>query len=193
MNQKGNQMKTKKGRITSADLKAARLAITKMAAPTPSKPEPAVLHSGYPALVFDYLVALSWTRNMKSFAELTAYFAALSNQLHASVGYQWSNQHIYVANIYGEMVLKLMASHDHLSLWSAASGSRGRALPPILKWEELLTKMEEYITRITDGEFYCDSCRAWKPAGHFKPYSFAGFVCSKCFDPKRHLPPDTSG
>jgi len=51
--------------------------------------------------------------------------------------------------------------------------------------------LSDWAHQVSMGQTYCRECQNW--VLEFEPYSFAGAVCLKCYDPIKHLPPDTRG
>jgi hypothetical protein len=50
--------------------------------------------------------------------------------------------------------------------------------------------IDDMIRNLENGLRKCCDCGEWVETG--KTYSFAGFVCDKCYDPERHQEPDTT-
>ena len=104
-----------------------------------------------------------------------------------ALGYRWDNNNNYVTDIYSRPTLKFSVHYDGsgISFWDASGCAS------IGNFSEVPEDLEDIARRVGDGKLRCNSCGAWHPKDEMKRYSFAGVVCQGCYDPKRHLPPDT--
>lgn len=55
------------------------------------------------------------------------------------------------------------------------------------------TDLDTIADHIAKHRLRCDQCHEWRLAKNLLTYSFAGTICKKCYNPKKHLPPDTRG
>lgn len=54
-------------------------------------------------------------------------------------------------------------------------------------------KLEDLCIKSPIGHMLCNDCNKSFPVADMRSYSFAGIVCQGCYDPAKHLPPDTRG
>lgn len=114
---------------------------------------------------------------------------ASENAMKRAVGYTWGNTHVYITNTAGRPVLQVQWSGDYITFWFVATGVS------VGGFEQSKMTKAQMIELIDKAETHtrCQSCEKFVPHDKVKHYSFAGGVCPKCYDPKKHLPPDTSG
>lgn len=115
---------------------------------------------------------------------------SIRDKIGKACSYPWDNSHFYICDITGTPVLTVHVNGDSLHLWAANGGHS------IGEWSiSALTKEQarKIVDEVSNGNFLCPDCGKWKDASKKKTYSFAGAVCPKCYNPKRHLPPDTRG
>ena len=53
--------------------------------------------------------------------------------------------------------------------------------------------VDRIMINVSQGKRICNECGGWKTFSRMHTYSFAGVVCNKCFDPKKHKQADTRG
>lgn len=54
-----------------------------------------------------------------------------------------------------------------------------------------LQEVHHIIEHVEEGELMCSACKCWTK--DYKTYSFAGVVCTECYEPTTHLQPNTVG
>ena len=78
-----------------------------------------------------------------------------------------------------------------LHLWSFDEMSMGSVTITKDNLDWVKETLKEYDSMLRDDRRRCNVCSKWFPAKDMHMYSFAGIVCETCYDPKKHLPPDT--
>jgi|SRR5215471_4456911 len=149
----------------------------------------------YPQIHFNYLEPATWLG--RSTKELRLEMEALRRQIKDAVGYQWDSTHFYIDNIYGRPALQIdfYDREEAIPAWNALNGRAIHmpAAPEGIITKEIVKALSEAQHKVTEGFTQCNVCYEWISAEAMNPFSFAGAVCDGCYDPKRHLPPDTRG
>jgi hypothetical protein len=143
-----------------------------------------------PQIHFSNTEPSHWTK--KSLKELNKEMDALRIEIKNATKYTWDNTHFYIDSIFGRPALQVGFYEKDISFWNAETGTSMGSFDKFT--DEEYAKVRDWIHHIEDREVMCCECEKWVPdktQGHH--YSFAGFVCNKCYDPKVHLPPDTRG
>lgn len=78
---------------------------------------------------------------------------------------------------------------DSVDIWELRTGRSIKCFDHVPTDKDLSCIIEQ----VESGKSCCNKCGGWFNWQDMKGYSFAGVVCSSCFDPKQHLPPDTRG
>jgi hypothetical protein len=110
----------------------------------------------------------------------------------------YSRENFVLEDSNGRPALTLLWSSEKdgtLSCWSVRTGLYIGAFKPEA-WDEdnrdkLLNTLDEWCDKANQGMARCSECGQWVNA--YKKYSYTGSVCLKCYNPKKHLPPDSSG
>jgi hypothetical protein len=128
----------------------------------------------------------------KTFKEIYEEMEDLRKKVKNSIDYFWDNSHFRICNIYGKPILKVGFYKNDISFWNFVTSD---ALGTFRGKDGKLTQSEVdeirvMIDYVTKGKRKCLECGQWVNSG--ETYSFAGFVCSECYDPEIHLPPDPS-
>lgn len=148
----------------------------------------------HPYYVMDVYVPREWEG--KKINQICLDMEKIRLKLKEAVNYTWDNSHFYITDIYGKLSITLLFSPDYgINAWSYNTGAK------IItqwnynrKWTKKDTKeLQDIVHHLEEGETQCQVCKNWFKTGDWKHYSFAGAVCNKDFDPRIHLPPDTSG
>lgn len=103
--------------------------------------------------------------------------------------YYWDSSIFFINDLCGYPALKVLFSESSISFWNARNGCSLGTFDTFGTKES--KELDSYIANVSKGLTRCNVCKAWFK--DFKSYSFAGAVCKDCYDPERHLPPDTSG
>lgn len=144
------------------------------------------------------------------FDELYRKMDDLRRKVMEQTGYWMSNSHFFIDGVYGKPCLSVLFSDDSISFWNAKNDisigsfmdirdvkadmkgavtsssilARGRGFT--LEMTELIC---HYCDKIDEGLTMCNVCHKW--VKNYKSYSFAGAACLLCYDPNKHLPPDS--
>ena len=139
-----------------------------------------------PQLHFDYHSIIKFQKIFGTFHNMYQEMEEIRNSVKVAAGYLFDNSHFYVDNIYGNPVFTITFFRDFISIYHV-DGDHIKDFyyfPINDEWKEI-------TDNITAGLKLCNDCGEWVKKGH--KYSFAGFVCNKCYDKTKHLPPDTRG
>lgn len=142
----------------------------------------------YPAIHYNYTFLSSLAG--KDGEEIAKQMEKVRGKAGKAVDYPWGNSHDYICDITGTPILTVHVSRDSLHLW-AVRGHHSIGEFSIAKMTKKLA--EEIMDKVADDKFLCPGCGKWIDVAKKKTYSFAGAVCPKCYNPKKHLPPDTRG
>ncbi len=122
---------------------------------------------------------------------------ALNHRVKEASGYRWDNPHWFFDDSRGKPAIQFIICHNQkdgyvMSLWNAVTGTSIKESIKDPVWTPEHSKLIRGLSeKIADDLVQCLECGEWVPK--YIHYSFAGAVCEKCYDPKKHLPPDTSG
>jgi hypothetical protein len=113
--------------------------------------------------------------------------------------YVWDNTHFILETSSGQAGLIIQFASDDeggiIECWSARTRCSIDCLrigePGTETRKKLVESLEEWADQAAKGKAYCCECHKWVDA--FKTFGFAGSACVTCYNPKKHLPPDTSG
>lgn len=143
----------------------------------------------HPEIHFGYREHIDWTK--KPLKELYVEMEELRKKVRQASGYTWDNSHFFINSIYGKPALQVLFSEDSLSFWNAETGSSMGSFEQYTNDEA--REVSDWISHIEEHEIQCNQCKEWvkNKDGHY--YSFTGFVCNKCYNPKVHLSPNTRG
>jgi len=141
-----------------------------------------------PQIHFDYMHHDKWVgRNLK---ELHREMEGLRIRIKKATNYGWDNSQFFIDDMYGHPALSVQFSHyGTITFWNARNGCSIETFGKFGK-EEAGT-VSDWIEKISEGLTQCNECKKW--VKEYVHYSFAGAVCKKCYNPKKHLPPDTRG
>ncbi len=140
-----------------------------------------------PELHFSYLAAQTWRkRDGLTLGQIAAELERLRVAAKTAVGYWADNTHFIFDDLYGHaaVIFQVYADTPHVALWEANHGTwlgHFDDFPP-----DLAVWMNDHIAK---GEVKCGECGQW--IKEYVQYDFAGAVCQSCYDPKKHLPPDS--
>ena len=128
----------------------------------------------------------------KSTKELYDEMEKLRIAVKNASGYTWDNSQFFIDDGCGHVALTVLFMEKEISFWNEKTGSTMGSFVGVFSQEDY-DRVREWIRNIEDDLVKCNECDAWvkKEKGHF--YSWAGFVCNKCYDPKVHVGPDTRG
>ena len=146
-------------------------------------------HRPTPEITFDYMEHNEWVGYQ--FKDIKKQAHKLRVAIKESINYFWSNSHFKIKNIYGKPVISVLFNDNSIDLWNFVTGDGLFTLSGEYFTVQHKNRLSEAINKISKGYRRCNQCGLWVREG--KTYSFAGFVCSDCYNPKIHLPPDTSG
>jgi hypothetical protein len=124
-------------------------------------------------------------------AELLAYkgkLPELSNAIDATkvLGFRATEIKATIGR-FGEPQLILQVYPDSFHMWNYRTGAT------FGDYTDVPDNLVEIADRVYRDQHFCPTCNNWFPKSFMRSYSFAGTVCQNCFDPKKHLPPDTRG
>lgn len=139
-----------------------------------------------PAIIFDYMEVEKWEK--WSADHLYAEMSNLEKQLCKNINAFYCNVDFYIANICGKVCITVLFSSSCISLWNYENGISIGDFPKLEAKE-----IRDIIKKVSAHKTKCNDCGEWIDNHKIINYSFAGGVCKKCYDPKKHLPPDTSG
>jgi hypothetical protein len=143
-----------------------------------------------PEIHFDYLEHEKWIN--KPLSQLYKEMDELRKKVKVASGYTWDNSHFFINSIYGRPALQVGFYNGSISFWNAETGTSIDSFSEFGREES--NKVNEWISHIEKHEIQCNDCGEWvKKSEEGQYYSFAGFVCNKCYNPKVHLPPNTKG
>jgi hypothetical protein len=143
-----------------------------------------------PSVVFNYMCGLEFYRQFDGFSSLSKAATRLHRKLKNATGYTWDNENYVISDIYGKPVVAISFWEDSVSLYGITGSPQ---ILKIINWEDLPKVIDSVVKNVSDGKYRCNECGKWVKKEKMKTYSFAGIVCSSCYDSKRHLPPDTRG
>lgn len=145
-----------------------------------------------PLLVTDkYKVRQYWLG--KSFTQLWEEADRLRVNVRDAADYRWDNGNFYISDIYGKLALQVGIYNGSMSFWNARTSVAIESFEGETFTEQHCRKIEDWIAHIEQNETQCNDCGKWISNDEVKKYSFAGGVCKDCYNPVKHLPPDTRG
>lgn len=142
----------------------------------------------YPAIHFDYLEAEKWAG--QDTTVLYQQMDHLRKKVKYATNYNWDNSHFYITSLFGKIILEVGFYPSSFALWSYTSGIHIGSFEPAT-----ITRAEikNIVKQTTDNKSPCYQCKQWIANEKLVRFGFTGGVCKKCYNPKVHLPPDTSG
>ena len=140
-----------------------------------------------PWIVFSRGEFVRLAKEHGSFEDLYNYLEDKRKRVKEALDYSWDNRHFYMTDSYGNPVLQVGPFKDDVSFWNAQNG---RSIKTITDYGELMSGVfVEWLDNIQKGLTRCCVCGQWRE--DYKSFSFAGAVCSDCYDPDVHIPPDS--
>lgn len=140
-----------------------------------------------PAIHLDYRHHLDWKD--RPIQHIWEELIDLRRKISEVIRHRWGDPHFYIENIHGVPVLSFIALEEFFSFWLVRNG---RAIGDISLFDDRNIRMlSDWIKKASAGLTRCNECGEW--AKESICYSFAGAVCPKCYNPEKHLPPDTRG
>ena len=137
-----------------------------------------------PAVVFTEGSLHQWVSSGVSFRELDDAAKQLSRTISQTTP-QGHPIRFYVAR-HAIPLLTLLFDREGISIWDI----RGRSLGSLHSLTKAsLAELGEMLDNVLKGRSKCNDCGTWVSEG--KTHSYAGFVCNNCYDPAKHLPPNT--
>lgn len=116
--------------------------------------------------------------------------------LQKATGYTWGNDHFYIDDICGRPTMKIGFYADQFTFWAVHNGQTIITIDnnAWMNFRSItISEIDDCISNLSKGLGKCLECYKWFPNDKLKSYSYTGIVCKKCYDPSRHLPPDSSG
>jgi len=142
-----------------------------------------------PQIHFDYLHHRKW-RGI-TLVDLHNIHEALRENVKEASNYFYDNSHFYIDDLCGKPALTVLFELTCITFWNAKTG---RCIGSIMDTTDTSLKIiDEMISKVSDGMDKCHECGTWQPSNEMESYSYAGVVCKKCYNPKKHLQPDTRG
>lgn len=142
-----------------------------------------------PVLEIDYMEPKRWVG--RTLVSIRDELEVLRVKAKSAVNYMWDNSHYRITDIYGQSSISFLVAVKDFYMWSV---SNKQWLPPFVG-NIFTSEAYSHITKFLDGlhehKAYCLGCKTF--VDEYKSYDFSGAVCLKCYDPKKHLPPDTRG
>jgi hypothetical protein len=135
----------------------------------------------------------------KPFTELKQEMEDLFRKVKDAANYRWGNTHFFIGSFEGKPALKMLFMSDRVSFWNTKDGKcvylNGKGPAPEKVTKEFIAAVVVVINAVESGLKQCTSCYEWKNpnVSKFTMYDFAGQACQECYNPKKHLPPDTRG
>ena len=145
-------------------------------------------------------ILLVWTNQLrafegKSFFELHKTFDEMRRLAKTITNYNWDNGHLFIGKVVDQLLIQISFHPDGsgYSLWNKKTGTALVTPTHAVKfWSDKDSEyLKNYADNIEAGYVQCLECSGWTKEWHH--YSFAGAVCNEHYDPKVHVPPDTSG
>lgn len=128
----------------------------------------------------------SWRGKLNA---LELYIDKVSVPIVKATGQIASKCHTVLDNTSGQAALKLLVMRGEITFWNVNSGATIATFKDIPSSKEIT----EMLDNVDAGKDKCDMCGHWFQTKDMKSFSFAGIVCKKCYNPRKHLPPDTRG
>jgi|WetSurSiteA1Bulk_404760.scaffolds.fasta_scaffold00108_33 hypothetical protein len=104
------------------------------------------------------------------------------------------NVKVLITGIYGRPCIQVGVYNNAISFWNYTTGAAITSFSSE-EWdsdrEGYIERVKSWVKYIDEGLNFCQVCGYWKKDHH--QFGFAGSACDMCYDPKIHLPPDTSG
>jgi hypothetical protein len=141
-----------------------------------------------PILMFSQLDFEEWVKQKKDPFVLQKELECLRKAVKKATGYQWDNNHFLIEDDYRgpQMIWSMYDGEVHL--WSFPFE---RSLGYHKLDSTFMPFLKEALSQLRQGKMLCSDCRKW--VKEYVSFSYAGAVCKRCYDPKKHLPPDTRG
>jgi hypothetical protein len=124
----------------------------------------------------------------KSISELDNEMEILRYKVQKASGYLNANSHFRIT-MHGKPLMKIGFYTGEISVWNFKTGDALVTFKSDLTMVDV-TMLKDFCKKIEEGLQLCLECQKWVKEG--KGYSYAGFVCWDCYNPKVHLPPDSS-
>jgi hypothetical protein len=129
----------------------------------------------------------------KTLSQLHEEHEHIAKEAKKAVGYPFDNTHYMLTGYSHEPLITVLFGTNGMSFWAYKSG-RALSLSPEGKWTHKDTEeLRQSLEHVQCGYLQCGGCNGWWKAERMKEYSFAGSVCPECYDPAKHLPPNTRG
>lgn len=142
----------------------------------------------FPAIHFNWIEIERWSE--EGLPALYRHTERLRKALKKATDYTWDNSHFYIEDLFGKVVLTVQFHPELVSFWIYRTGVSAAMFNAKTLTAEAL---KDLVANASKNLTPCNACGKWIPNDKVKHYSFAGGVCPKCYNPKRHLPPDTRG
>ena len=123
----------------------------------------------------------------------------LREELALATDYPWGNTHFVLEASSGQPGLQLQWTNDgahcdgSFGVWSARTNTAVVTVSAAeFDIDNRLTTahlLEDWADKAAEGQIRCAECKNWSHT--WKHFSYAGSVCLRCFNPKKHLPPDS--
>jgi hypothetical protein len=133
-------------------------------------------------------------RELKA-ASVAAVINGLQGLVKKACKFIFDNDKIIIEDSTGRAALKASFDRDgSITFWSARTGTsigcvEGKTIDA--KRQLCSKTIEDWANKAADGMVRCNECGRW--VNIYQPYSYAGAVCNDCYNPKKHLAPDTRG
>jgi hypothetical protein len=139
-----------------------------------------------PQVHFPYSAPDHWKRDGITLPQLAAALELLRVRVKQAANYSWDNSHFFIDDIYGHPALKIQTHGDgSIGIWEANHNTA------VGLFGSIPDDLGAMVGHAQQGEVLCHDCGQW--VSEFRRFSFAGAACLTCYDPTKHLPPDTRG
>ena len=129
----------------------------------------------------------------KAYSQLHKEMDSLRIKVRDASGYRWDNSHFYIDDGFGKPAIKVLFHDGGISFWNAINGVALATYCGEMCVSGLVSAIQYWIDKIERGLAQCQECKGWVKCEAIHQFDFAGGVCDKCYNPKKHLPPDTRG
>lgn len=130
--------------------------------------------------------------------DVAAYLDGLCQSVRDGTPWEnWGNPILHVQSGCGRSILSISVDVYAINVWDETGTLKIGVFKSVEDYAAYFRFRPDgkktRLDMIEDGWYPCQECGEMVKREDGSHFSFAGFVCQKCYDPKRHLPPDTRG